>query len=93
MKVFSLTNRPDDLKLYKKTGSMWLSWQSEPFQVETDEGLKTYDENSQGWEGGYYVAYPEKFDSEPYGIPLGFAKKNYIEASEEETRLAKEALA
>ena len=79
MKTFDLANRPDTTPHRKKT-TVGLAFLSEPFQVETQEGLVTISPDAvDDWDNGYYVAYPDD-GSKPYAICPKFVRDNYIPA-------------
>ena len=79
MKTFDLANRPDTTPHRKKT-TVGLAFLSEPFQVESQEGLVTVSpETVDDWDGGSYIAYPDD-GSKPYAICPKFVQDNYIPA-------------
>jgi hypothetical protein len=78
MQTFTLSDRPDGLRDYRKKTVVALAWVGEPFQVETQEGVLTMSpETCDDWEG-YYVAYPSD-GSKPYAIAPKFVRENYVE--------------
>lgn len=79
MRLFDLTNKPDT-KSYRKTAITQLAFITEPFLVETQEGLMTIGPDTvDDWDGGYYIAYPSD-GSKPYSISPKFVHENYVEA-------------
>ena len=79
MKKFTLENKPENIKPYRKTGLTYLSFITEPFVVDTQEGDMTISpETVQDWDGGYYLAVPAD-GSKMYSIAPSFVKKNYEE--------------
>lgn len=82
MERFSLSARPGKLERYRKATTVELAFVSEEFIVETQEGnIKIAPHVVEGWEGGYYVAYPSD-GSKPYAIAPGFVRDNYVRAGE-----------
>lgn len=78
MKLFNLKAKPSDLSPHRKKTIVNLSFQSEPFQVDTQEGVLTISpETVDDWDGGYYVAYPTD-GSKPYAIAPAYVRDNYI---------------
>lgn len=77
MNKFSLKNPPANLFPYKKKAITFLSFQTEPFIVETQEGDMTISpETVDDWNEGYYIAYPED-GTKPYSIAKSYVDKNY----------------
>jgi hypothetical protein len=79
MKRFTLDNQPNDLAEYRKKSVTLLSFQTEPFVVETQEGnMVISPETTDDWDEGYYIAYPSD-GSKPYSISPSFVRDNYCE--------------
>ena len=77
MKLFTKEHRPELLETYRKTGTVSLAFISEPFQIDTQEGVMTISpETVDDWDNGYYIAYPSD-ESKPYSISPSFVRKNY----------------
>ena len=77
MTRYTLNNRPAGLVPHRKTATVDLVFISESFEVETQEGLMTISpETVDGWDGGYFVAYPGD-GSKPYAISPQFVRDNY----------------
>lgn len=80
MQTFSIENKPAGIKPYRKVATTDLAFVSEPFQVETQEGLMVISpETVDDWDNGYYLAYPSD-GSKPYSIAPSFVRQNYVEA-------------
>ena len=89
LKKFSLENKPKNIKIYKKTGLTYLSFVSEPFIVETQEGDMTISPDTvDDWDGGYFIAVPAD-GSKMYSIAPSFVKKNYKECTNLKTIIEK----
>jgi len=79
MHYYSLENPPGKLIEHKKKTTVFLKFLSESFLVETQEGVMTIaPETVDGWEDGYYIAYPSD-GSKPYSISPSFVRENYCE--------------
>lgn len=77
MKCFTLRNKPDTRTARKKT-TVDLAFISEPFEVDTQEGIMLISpETVNEWENGYFVAYPDD-GSKPYSISPSFVRGNYV---------------
>ena len=78
MKHYTLENRPEGLVEMRKTATIHAVKITEPFYVETQEGLMTISPASvDGWDDGYYIAYPSD-GSKPYAIAPAFVNENYV---------------
>lgn len=76
MRHYSLANKPET-RPYRKRATVELAFITEPFTVETQEGVLTVSpETVDNWEGGYYLAYPSD-GSKPYCISPKFVRENY----------------
>ena len=76
--LFTLGNKPKDIPAYRKASTVQLLFVSEPFEVETQEGVVSISPDTvDDWEDGYYVAYPDD-GSKPYAISPSFVRKNYV---------------
>ena len=76
MLKFTIENRPPCLAYRKKT-PVWLYFVQEPFIVQTQEGsFDISPETVEGWEDGYFVAYPDD-GSKPYAIAPSYVRANY----------------
>lgn len=74
---YSLANRPSGLPWFRKKTRVQLLFVSEPFEVETQEGVMRIDpDNVDDWDGGYYIAFPDD-GSKPYGIAPAYVRANY----------------
>ena len=77
---YSLENRPKEFREYLKRTKVRMSFITEPFMVETQEGLMTISPTTvDGWDGGYFIAYPGD-GSKPYAIATKHVLDDYIEA-------------
>ena len=77
MKTFSLENKPENLKTAKKTASIDAVLITEPFQVETQEGVMEYGPDTcDDWGEGYVLSYPGD-GSKPYAMSKAFFDSNY----------------
>lgn len=73
---YTLTNRPETREYRRKT-TVRLAFVTEPFTVETQEGVMTISPQTvDDWEGGYYIAYPSD-GSKPYSIAPRYVRDNY----------------
>ena len=78
--LFSLEKKPEGLVAYRKRTTVALAFIAEPFTVVTQEGpMLIAPETVDGWDGGYYVAYPDD-GSKPYSIAPSFVRDNYVPA-------------
>lgn len=80
MPLYTLTTKPTSiaLELRKKT-TISAIFISEPFDVETQEGVLVISpETVDDWEDGYYIAYPSD-GSKPYPISPKYIRDNYTE--------------
>lgn len=78
MERFSLENRPEGLRPYRKALTVELVFVTTPFYVDTQEGLmRIASDTVDDWDGGYYVAYPSD-GTKPYSISPSFVRKNYV---------------
>ncbi len=76
MQRFTLTERPSILSKAHKKAVTWLAFIREPFEVETQEGIIAITPDLEGWNGGYYVAYPGD-GTRPYAIAPAYVEANY----------------
>ena len=75
---YTLSNKPSDIPEYRKSATVQLLFITEPFAVETQEGVMNIGpETVDDWDGGYYIAYPDD-GSKPYSISPSFVRKNYV---------------
>lgn len=80
MQRFTLDNQPSNLAAHRKASTVGLSFQAEPFVVETQEGDMTIGPDTvDDWDGGYFLAYPSD-GSKPYSIAPAFVRDNYVPA-------------
>lgn len=81
METYSLETRPSEQAVeYRKTGTVRLYAMSDPFKVETQEGVMTISRDTvKDWpeDEPYYLAYPCD-GSMPYSIAPKFVKDNYV---------------
>lgn len=76
---FTLEAKPANLSYFRKKGAVQLHFVREPFEVETQEGvMRIAPDTVEGWEEGYYVAFPDD-GSKPYAIAPAYVRKNYEE--------------
>jgi peptidoglycan hydrolase-like protein with peptidoglycan-binding domain len=74
---YSLTSKPADLSWFRKTTRVQMTKVSEPFEVETQEGvLLIAPDTVDGWDDGYFVAYPDD-GTKPYAIAPAYVRVNY----------------
>lgn len=75
---FTLSNKPTAIPVYRKSGTVQLLYVTEPFEVETQEGVfKIGPDTVDDWDGGYYVAYPGD-GTKPYSIAPAYVRENYV---------------
>ena len=73
---FDLSNRPAT-RHYRRKTTVQLAFVSEPFTVDTQEGVMTISPQTvDDWEGGYYIAYPTD-GSKPFSIAPRYVRDNY----------------
>ncbi len=77
MRFYNKTERPDELTEYTKRTAIRAAFLTEPFALDTQEGVMTFDETHDGWQRGYWIAYPDD-GSEPYAISSTFMAANYV---------------
>lgn len=78
--IFSLDEKPDGLVAHRKRTTVALAFITTPFMVVTQEGAMLISPGTvDGWDGGYYVAYPDD-GSKPYSIAPSFVRDNYVPA-------------
>ena len=66
---------------HRKKTTVMLSYQHDPFVVETQEGDMTISpETVDDWDNGYWLAYPDD-GSKPYAISPKFVRENYVLAA------------
>ncbi len=74
---YSRANRPPDLPWFRKKTPVQLLFVSEPFEIETQEGvMRIGPDTVDDWDGGYYIAFPDD-GSKPYGIAPGYVHAHY----------------
>jgi len=74
---FSRAHRPDGMTWFRKSTRVQLLRMTEPFEVETQEGvLRIAPDTVDDWDGGYYLAFPED-GSKPYAIAPAYVRANY----------------
>ncbi len=74
---FTLRDKPPGLAFYRKRGRVQLLFVTEPFEVETQEGvMRIAPDTVEDWDGGYYVAFPDD-GSKPYAIAPAYVRANY----------------
>jgi hypothetical protein len=77
---YSLSNKPADIPWFRKKTRVQLLFVSEPFEVESQEGvLRIGPDTVDDWDGGYYLAFPDD-GSKPYAMAPGFMRANYSPA-------------
>jgi peptidoglycan hydrolase-like protein with peptidoglycan-binding domain len=82
---YSLGNRPPNLPWFRKKTRAQLLFVSEPFEIETQEGVMRINPDTvDDWDDGYYIAFPED-GSKPYAIAPAYVRANY-EAVDQKTR-------
>lgn len=79
MQVYSLTSKPEVTHEMRKTSTIHVAWVNQAFIIRTQEEKIIIDEDTDGWDGGYYIAYPSD-GSEPYAISRSFIESNYVDA-------------
>lgn len=81
-KLFTLKEKPDNLASHRKKTTVALSFQTEPFRVDTQEGVILISPDTvDDWDNGYYLAYPDD-GSKPYSISPSFVRNNYVEVQD-----------
>lgn len=76
MQHFDLTRKPATVPHRKRT-TVELAFITEPFTVDTQEGIMTISpETVDDWDGGYYLAFPSD-GSKPYSIAPRYVRENY----------------
>jgi peptidoglycan hydrolase-like protein with peptidoglycan-binding domain len=74
---YSLASKPPDLPWFRKKTRVQLLFVSEPFEIETQEGLmRIHPDTVDDWDDGYYIAFPDD-GSKPYGIAPAYVRANY----------------
>ena len=74
---FSLDDKPADIPFFRKKSRVQLLFVTEPFEVETQEGvMRIGPDTVDDWDRGYYVAFPDD-GSKPYSISPAYVQANY----------------
>lgn len=77
MQEFTIDLKPNGMRRHRKKTTIQLSFRTEPFVVETQEGSLTISPDTvDDWANGYFVAYPDD-GSKPYAISPQFVRENY----------------
>lgn len=77
---YSLASKPAGLPWFRKTTRVQLLQVTEPFEVETQEGvLLIAPDTVDDWDDGYFVAYPDD-GTKPYAIAPAYVRANYAPA-------------
>ena len=67
---------PTEARVARKKTLTRVLFVEEPFAVETHEGVIKIDESTDGWRGGYWIAWPAD-GSAPYSISPEYMTSNY----------------
>ena len=74
---YSLASKPANLCWFRKTTRVQLMQVTEPFEVDTQEGvLLIAPDTVDDWDDGYFVAYPDD-GTKPYAIAPAYVRANY----------------
>lgn len=76
MQIFTLENKPEGMARFRKKSTAEALFITEPFKVETQEGVvEISPETVDGWDGGYWLVYPDD-GSKPYTWAPLFKERN-----------------